>query len=662
MAAIASFDVFDTVLARVVGSPATAFLVLGRVAAAEGLVRASPEVFARARVAAEDRCIARHGAAVTTQSIYQELAYALALSDEDAATLVALEWGLERRLVRPAPSVVAAVQRARARGARVVFMSDTHLPPSELADLLREAGALERGDGLYTSSAIGRAKWTGELFETLLEAEGVAPGQAEHLGNHRGSDVAPARRHGIRAEHHAAGNLNRYEEILERHTWATGGLSSVLAGVSRLARLTVPAGAARDVALRDVTASVAAPLLTGFVMWVLERARALELDRLYFLSRDGEVLLDMARHFAPAVGTRAELRYLLASRHAVNLASTGDLAGRDVAWLTDVEGMNSPRSMAHQLGLADDDVRAALGDLGLSGRDDDAELTSVERARVADALCHEPSRRRRVLDRAAGQRQALLDYLDQEEVLAPGRIGLVDLGWRGTTQHAIEQLTTRRLAAEVHGLYLGADPAIDPGYEPGRREAYLFDRRRGVGIDDLPEAYRTMLEVFCTGGHGPVIGYEHDGDVVRPVLARASNEAAATWGLAVVRATVAAFCEGLPLDGDLVDPRTDVRAATAESFRLFLDAPTRAEAAAWSAYPLECDSAGLYTVPVGQPYTRRDLLTALRRGWERHHRYSWHGGSLALSPPEVRTALVNLRRAKGRARRVVRLVARGCGR
>src|SRR5690606_33733881 len=125
-----------------------------------------------------------------------------------------------------------------------------------------------------------------------------------------------------------------------------------------------------------------------------------------------------------------------------------------------------------------------------------------------------------------------------------------------------------------------------------------------------------------------VLGYGAGEDGVITAVRSPVNERVVRWGLPVVRATVAEFCRHLLLDDDVVDLGVDVRPTTAAVLAAFLEGPTPAEAAAWGSHLVECDSAGLYLEPFAQPYTHRDLATALRRGWERHHRYSWQGGSL----------------------------------
>src|SRR5262249_47569159 len=143
------------------------------------------------------------------------------------------------------------------------------------------------------------------------------------------------RRRGLRVEPYLAANLNRYEALLEAHAGASGGMSSLLAGASRLARLSVPARFPRGIALPDVAARVAGPTLPAYLLRVLRRAQAARLRRLYFISRDGQILHEIARRIAPRLRVDLELRYLYGSRQAWHLPGVTKPDAKQLEWAMD---------------------------------------------------------------------------------------------------------------------------------------------------------------------------------------------------------------------------------------------------------------------------------------------------------------------------------------
>lgn len=108
----------------------------------------------------------------------------------------------------------------------------------------------------------------------------------------------------------------RFETILERHRGATSGLSWLMAGASRLARLQHATGDAREDALGSVAAGVMGPTLTAWGLWIIRRAKEEDCARICYMSRDGQVLVDIACRLERRLQTGIEHRYLYGGRHA----------------------------------------------------------------------------------------------------------------------------------------------------------------------------------------------------------------------------------------------------------------------------------------------------------------------------------------------------------
>jgi FMN phosphatase YigB (HAD superfamily) len=313
-AALLSLDVFDTALTRVIGTPASLFLILGKRVTAAGMVRCSAEAFSRARIEANRRARANAGRGVGLADIYDELQYALHLTDAERNGIRAEELALEEELLRPVPGAVERLAQARASGLAVAFLSDMYLPSSFIRGQLERHGLWADGDGCYVSCEAGCGKEDGRGYRLMAQAESVPLRRVIHRGNDPVADMAAARAAGATVEPFLEGNLNRYEEALASHSYATEGLSSVMAGASRLARLAVPAVTPREVALRDVAASVVGPTLASFILWLLLRARALGVRRLCFVAPDDGILMRMAQSLNLKLDLDLEVRNLVGNQ------------------------------------------------------------------------------------------------------------------------------------------------------------------------------------------------------------------------------------------------------------------------------------------------------------------------------------------------------------
>jgi predicted HAD superfamily hydrolase len=643
---LASFDVFDTVLTRAVGSPETVFFLLGR-RLAHTSSSYTAESFARARLEAEARAYQAARGECTLAAIYSELAAELALSEAHTDQLMRCERAMEAALIRPVPGADRQLARARAEGRRIAFVSDIYLPSAFVQEQLARYGLWQDGDACYVSCDHAQSKRSGQLFTTMLAGEGVTAACAVHHGNSPEHDIQPALEAGLRVEPFLAGNLNSFEELLEAHAWATVGLASAMAGASRLARLSVPVQNAREDAIREVAAGVAAPTLVGFVLWVLRRAHERGLKRLYFLSRDGQVLLGIARRLAPALHLDCELRYLYGSRQAWNLAAMSAASDDALAWIWDTTDFLSVQSLLARVGLDPEQVRDALYEAGFSPVDWRRGLSPAERQRLRSVL-RNGSVHALITHRAADQRRVVLEYFRQEGILDHTPWGVVDLGWYGSMQNALSALVSEAGGIDPVGFYFALLKGQVVDNCPANREAYYMDERTNAGFGGAVPDIIPLMEMFCAADHGSVAGFDARAGHVQPVLVEESNHRVVEWGLPLVRRTIESFVENLVVDDALVDPLSDVRAALTDVLRAFWIKPPATVARAWADFPWE-DGLGFdaYWNPLAHAYSWKDVLRSIRHGRVmRHHRASWPAGSLVLSAPVVRVTLRLLTRMR----------------
>jgi hypothetical protein len=160
----------------------------------------------------------------------------------------------------------------------------------------------------------------------------------------------------------------RYERILVQ-PGAGGGLAARMGAASRAARAAVVAVTEHEEAICDVAAGVAAPALAGCVVWVLREARSRGVRRLRFLSRDGQVLYELARRIAPRLDIDLDLEYVYSSRLTWSLAATdpGRLAG--TAWLFNSFVKSSAADVCARLGLPIDEFGPGLRAASTPGHD-----------------------------------------------------------------------------------------------------------------------------------------------------------------------------------------------------------------------------------------------------------------------------------------------------
>ncbi|MEM8924440.1 MAG: HAD family hydrolase [Actinomycetota bacterium] len=204
---------------------------------------------------------------------------------------------LEERLCRPVPEVVSSLQRIRAAGTTVRFVSDTERSSASLIAMLSGLGIFAEGDDLVSSDEWGATKARGDLLPLVWSKELAAGEVVWHIGDHLWSDVAMAEQAGIRAFHVAGAVPTRYERIMAGDPTTAG---PAVAAAARRARLAIEAersavADARNRRIEVLGADIAGQVLGAFLLWLADKVRTERLSHLVFLARDGELPLLMAR-------------------------------------------------------------------------------------------------------------------------------------------------------------------------------------------------------------------------------------------------------------------------------------------------------------------------------------------------------------------------------
>jgi hypothetical protein len=495
----ASYDVFDTVVTRTFAGPRDLFAHVGTLARRRGLLTLEPRAFGEARWASE--LAARKlspWTEVLLDDIYATLASRLGWDAATTAAIKALELETESRHLRGIPRTRAALAADRARCGRLLFLSDMYLPSAVLRPWLEREGVCAPGDELFISGEARGNKSSGELFAAAQRATG---------GN-------LSRWHHMSATHFTAAHLTPREKLARGSdgefatTWR-----SLLAGAMRLARLERTPASPREERLWAAAANVAGPLFYGFVRWTLASARQRGLRRLYFLARDGQIFLRIARELQANDADPIECHYLQGSR----LVFAGPAELQDSEAFSSLAVPNASFHSLHQtlsqLGLEEAEVRPLLPS-GLAALPLDENMAPAVRGELVAWLLA-PERRtwlRAALARRADTARA---YLASIGLRAGEPAGLVDTGWLGSMQRNLEILLgTPGQPRPLVGFYLGLLPPQPPAVA-GERIGYANT------FAPLPlvreESHKVLIELMAQSDQGQVVGFTRDGDHWTPV-------------------------------------------------------------------------------------------------------------------------------------------------
>ncbi len=434
-------------------------------------------------------------------------------------------------------------------------------------------------------------------------------------------------------------NPNRYEAILEEAWFETNGLSAAFAGAARRARMEVQANSPHEVVVRDVAASVAGPMLISFVYWTLRRADLMGLKRLYFLSRDGQVLYEIAQGLVKKWGLDIDCRYIYASRQAWG-QGFHDKAVRHWVWGDVVEG-TSLRNILDRLSVDPQEVLGGLSSVGYGPDRLDAELTRRDISKLRKFFDSEGFSKG-IADSRERHRRTLCDYLSGVGMLDEVPKAMVDLGWTGTLHDLLSILLDSVGAAPVHAFCFGLNRR-DTAWKDYRHGFYFDSTRQRGPLNPLEgKNLFVMSEVFCAADHGTVTGFERKGSAVEAVLAQGWDHQVTAWGLPLYRETIQAVVEALHLP-DFRGPNiAAMRDPLGQIIQTFWTKPTVEEAEGWGSFPWDAGQGNEDKVnQLVRPYRGlKDFLwsTLLRSRAYKNNIY-WVEGSLAVSPRRFQYAV-----------------------
>ena len=554
---------------------------------------------------------------------------------------------VEELLCRPVPDAAPALARIRAVGTSIVFLSDTERSSASLRAILARAGIFQPGDRLVASCEVGATKAGGDLYAAVWGRD-PSPVDVWHVGNNLWSDVTRAEAAGLRALPMVEGEATRYEEAMAARPDTAG---PALASAARKARLAIATetepGPARD--LEVLGAEVAGQAFGAFLLWLARLRAARDIGHLAFLSRDGELLLEMARAMPADHWEGATLGYLHCSRWSWLLtaaASYGLERWLEVGTADERAFIHANR---HRVPLGSLLGRIGLEPADLDGHRDLAGLPAdrplpVDAVEWWVAMLADPAIGDRIMDRAEARRALIVDYLGTIG-LPSCRVGLVDVGWRGRLAWAMSPIVAEVTGVEPLHVHFGGDKILNDAAASTDIVRFAYD---GVSTPYPVTNPVSCVETFTASGRARVVGYERRPDgTVEPTLHREVAEVrnadrVRLWAGAVRTAAVMPSREMLDQLGCSTQPLAQ---EARDVLALWWTAPERFEAEAMQGLAFEADDDGRIVQPLVTPYSPRELSAGEKQPRQ------WRQGSAALTGQGMGPVLTMLQRLRARAAR-----------
>lgn len=475
---IISFDVFDTLLFRPVCQPTDVFYLIGeRMGIADFKnIRMRAEWDARVKSRYENGHME-----ITLEEIWQQVSEEVGCSKERG---MKAEQETELSLCYANPFMLAVWNELKASGKEIVVVSDMYLSKNFIAAMLERNG-FSGAEKIYVSCEYGKNKAAGDLFELVKEE--YSGRSFIHVGDNPHSDEKMAKKHGFAVCPYP--NVN-HNVRLYRPFDMSYLVGSAYRGIvsNHLYNGTKAYGMEYEYGF-----IYGGLFVLGYCGFIHDYCRKNQVDRLLFLSRDGDVLKQAYDLLYPP----NDSVYAYWSRKAAVKLMADDDRHDFFRRFVDhkVNQRYTVKEILHAMEL--DFLTKELGDwqeirIKWKERQYSAEKKVVD-LKPEDELtdknayslrCFVEAKWEKVQKTYETQQKAAEKYY--RKLLSGGnKAAVVDIGWAGSGALALSHLTKEvwKIPCEIVGIIAGtntihnAEPdATEPFLQSGRLVSYLYSQ------------------------------------------------------------------------------------------------------------------------------------------------------------------------------------------
>lgn len=472
-----SFDLFNTLIKRDVSKPADVFQILEN--------QGYPG-FVENRVAAEKKArqMSTRGE-VTLDEIYYYMHCDCSKEEIE----------LEKMLCTVNYSIKAVYDYCLACKKTIIITTDIYLDKETIIQILNKCGYYKY-DYLFVSSEYGQMKSDGSLFDTIIKDLNIPAQSIIHIGDNRISDYIMPQKKGIASvlingeinnpsyfiSHSSDKLINNYwQAFINNHIRDSGHFY-------------------------NTGYECFGPLLYGFVQWIIKKIEEDNIEKVFFLSRDGEIIKKV---FDSIYSGSASSHYLLVSRRALLVPSLKTHhKAKDFICTYHFPYRFTTEMLCRMLGCEDSEMVNEIA----SETQSREHIFFRETIREDNLFEEVFSKILEKQDKYIGRQYSLLnDYLLQEGFC--GRLAIVDIGWYGNMQKNLIALTNSfGINADIMGYYVAMAPSKELCLRQDM-EGYLFDSFHNQEYHNKELLFNPAFELLFTGTHGTILDYFFDSSV-----------------------------------------------------------------------------------------------------------------------------------------------------
>lgn len=493
---IVSFDIFDTLIQRMVPDPSDVFELMSNCFSKSIDLK-------KIRIQAEREArLSSHFEEITIEEIYDY--FPTNFTAAEKLRLIKMERELELSICIPKKEIKQIYDYAVSKKKRIIFTSDMYLDRKTVESILNKCG-YNKYETLYLSSELRKTKRSGSLFKHILIEKSIPPKKLFHIGDNIKSDYLRPSTIGINAKF----------LIKRNHSYSKGNLEGFI-----LEKFLVENK--KKNFFEQFGYEAIGPILFGFSTHLSKELEDNPDLNLFFLSRDGKIMKKALEIIAPEYLQR--INYLYGSRRAIIVPSLSDCKNiEEILKKFKLRKYESIQSILKRFGIEKNnrefrDIKAQYLIDPMQKVDSTVFQNETVYRKIIESYLSE------IKQNAFEEKEIYQMYLEKENFT--GKIGLVDIGWYGNMQNAIENITRNFQNINIYGYYLGNMNNKKKSNSYG----YLFDADKNPKIKENVQLIIGLFEFFFTTDHGSVIKMISKNDNIIPLLDKFEYEDNDNWG------------------------------------------------------------------------------------------------------------------------------------
>lgn len=456
-----SFDIFDTLIRRSTLKPFSIFDYVRDRAHASGIqfptMLIENWVTIRNKVEHDVRDMMRKTTferksdklEISLDDIYNRLQKNFLLTDAQTEFLKQAEIEAEISHVEPIQQRIDYLFSLKNAGHHVIMVSDMYLPEHVIRTMLERADSRLKDIPLYLSSTIGHQKSTGKLYKYIFFTIGYQYSKWVHYGDNKHADGSVPRRYGIQTATHDIDDFIPFESALvtamdNHNRYPAYQLAT------KMHRYRTELIHLMDNTLLETkyyNYAYAGSALVPYINWVIRDALQRNYETLYFISRDGHFLKQIADKIITIKGYKLKTKYIYGSRKAWRLPSFIDKVDDEMFWqFGNFVGMDSFDDLVKASYLNETELLALFPEF--SHFKTAKHLRGSVAENIRKILSGSQVYRQKVLDIAKDKRQIVRRYI-QQEINPNEKFAFVEFWGRGYTQDAFGRLLNDAFQKEV---------------------------------------------------------------------------------------------------------------------------------------------------------------------------------------------------------------------